>query len=549
MSDLPEVNTGGERLEEDREEIGNDIINELSNSIKPNLIRSSMTATGNQESNPKYLVVDDLIVPNKTYRERFVARLKSVPLEKFLFAANYEEANRHIESASNIVFCFVDCVIPQSENEEGILERMAEESDRTGSLPVNNLKLAEWGIKLIAEHQDLKMMAISAHLDTAQLRQLAKQYKNIIDTAPKPFKASALESIRQEYIEPYYPQVITVKEDSSLVSRRQKAFDYSSLDDETLSFLQSRTEEIRRLLRRTSQDIVDIGNYLIEVKERLAYGQFYKWLEAEFHWSYVSASRFMGVAEKFGSSSFNVKELAILPTALYELLPPSVPEEAIAEVFEVAKSGQVVGRKIAKEIKDKYKTVKEQAESKVQLKKVEQVEPERTENRERRLSVDSVSQPLSGLPEKDRPKQEILAVVPSQNAVKNSWWQLGSHNQLFCGEPKSHEFLKRLPKDIGLSMTFLPKGDLLVPPIESIVACTFHLKYEDTDLDSAIETLIRETTKPGEIVVFNYLCHIELLEVAKKLKCHFIVAEPDLEKCEKILTFWREKGSVSRIKN
>jgi len=89
---LPEGNTGYERLEEDREEIGNDIINEFSKRINLNLIRSSMTATGNQESSPKYLVVDDLIVPNKTYRKRFVARLKSVPLERFLFAANYEEA-------------------------------------------------------------------------------------------------------------------------------------------------------------------------------------------------------------------------------------------------------------------------------------------------------------------------------------------------------------------------------------------------------------------------------------------------------------------------
>ena len=96
-------------------------------------------------------------------------------------------------------------------------------------------------------------------------------------------------------------------------------------------------------------------------------------------------------------------------------------------------------------------------------------------------------------------------------------------------------------------MTFLPKGDLLVPPIESIVACTFHLKYEDIDLDSAVETLIKKTTESGELVVFNYLYYTKLLEVTEKLKCHFIVAEPDLEKCEKILTIWREKGSVTRM--
>ena len=153
------------------------------------------------------------------------------------------------------------------------------------------------------------------------------------------------------------------------------------------------------------------------------------------------------------------------------------------------------------------------------------------------------------LPE-NKIKQKILSVVPSPNAVKNSWWKLGEHHRLFCGEPKSQEFIKRLPQEnIGLSITFLPDNDFsLIPSIEAIVACIFHLKDEDTDLDSVIKPLIEKTTQPDEIIVFNYLYYIDLLDLTEQLGCHFIVAEPDLEKCEHILTMWREKGSVERIK-
>lgn len=253
----------------------------------------------------------------------------------------------------------------------------------------------------------------------------------------------------------------------------------------------------------------------------------------------------MSVANRFKSTT--VEDLEIMPSALYELAASSVPEEAVTEAFEIAKAGEILDKKTALAIKAKYKALKEQTESKVQPQNVERAESTQTRSKGTTLSIESVSQFSSGLPEKkDKTKQSILAVVPSKKAVKNSWWQLGEHNRLFCGEPTSKEFLKRLTQDIGLSMTFLPKGALLIPPIEAIFSCAFRAQYEDIELDSAIKLLIEKTTQPDEIIVFNYLYYIELLDVAEKLKCHFIVAEPDLEKCEQILTMWRKKGSVMR---
>ena len=480
---------------------------------------------------PKYLVVDSKLVLTSGQQE--FAGLVDLPVEAGIFVGSYEEALEVVRSDAHIVLAFVDVRVPKSSSQEEL---------RKETLPRRNSKKTlqnEWGVKLLPQIKDIPAFIYYSSANKSTIRAEAACHENVIGCTIKPFVFRDLQVIKP-YREKYFPP----EKYAPLTS----SFDYSSLDEETLSFVQIRTEEIRRLVKRTSQDIVDIGRYLIEVKDRLKYGKFYSWLDVEFGWGSRTAVRFMRVAERFGSVD-NLSELNILSTALYVLSAPSTPVEATAEAIERAKQGEKISDKTAIAIKAKYKALKEQAESKVKLKKVEQVEPELSEKRESRLSIDSVSQPSSGLPEKrDQLKQEILAVVPSQNAVQNSWWQLGEHHRLFCGEPRSKEFLKRLPKDIGLSITFLPENDFsLVPSLESIFSCAFRAEYEDIDLDLSIKTLIRTTTKPDEIVVFNYIYYIELLEVAEKLGCYFWVAEPDLEKCEQILTMWRKKGSVMRI--
>ena len=106
----------------------------------------------------------------------------------------------------------------------------------------------------------------------------------------------------------------------------QKVFDYTSLDTETSQFVQQQTGEIRTLMRRTAQGIVEVGQKLVEVKQKLGHGRFLDWLEAEFEWTHETARRFMTVAQQFGQSP-HIVEFA--PTALYILADPSLPEAAL----------------------------------------------------------------------------------------------------------------------------------------------------------------------------------------------------------------------------
>ncbi len=64
--------------------------------------------------------------------------------------------------------------------------------------------------------------------------------------------------------------------------RELTLFDYGQLDVETRITVKQRTEEIKTLVRRSAQDIIDIGNKLIDVKAMLEHGEFGNWLDKEF---------------------------------------------------------------------------------------------------------------------------------------------------------------------------------------------------------------------------------------------------------------------------
>ena len=49
---------------------------------------------------------------------------------------------------------------------------------------------------------------------------------------------------------------------------------YAGLDIETRIVVQQRTGEIRTLMQRTTQDLIEIGQKLVEVKARLGHGLF-----------------------------------------------------------------------------------------------------------------------------------------------------------------------------------------------------------------------------------------------------------------------------------
>ena len=127
-----------------------------------------------------------------------------------------------------------------------------------------------------------------------------------------------------------------------------KEFSYGILNLTTRKVVQQRTIEIKSLLRRTAQDIIDIGEKLSEVKQELDHGQFVDWLRTEFDWSDSAARKFMQVHRRFKSVKFTNLNIAI--SALYLLAADCTSEAARNEAVQRAEAGEVITRAKAKEI-------------------------------------------------------------------------------------------------------------------------------------------------------------------------------------------------------
>ncbi|AFY90017.1 DUF3102 domain-containing protein [Chroococcidiopsis thermalis] len=132
-------------------------------------------------------------------------------------------------------------------------------------------------------------------------------------------------------------------------------FNYAELDSETRAAIQQNTTEIKSLMRRTSQDIIHIGQKLRAVKQQLEHGRFRKWLKAEFDWSVSASTKFIQVSEQFKCVNFT--HLNIANSALYLLAAPSTPEVARQEALRRASSGETITYSKAKVITQKYKKV------------------------------------------------------------------------------------------------------------------------------------------------------------------------------------------------
>jgi hypothetical protein len=66
-------------------------------------------------------------------------------------------------------------------------------------------------------------------------------------------------------------------------------------------------------MRRTAEDVIEIGNALIRQKDLLPHGMFLPWIETESEMGQRTAYNFTGVAEKYGGKLATVASLS--PTA------------------------------------------------------------------------------------------------------------------------------------------------------------------------------------------------------------------------------------------
>ena len=218
-------------------------------------------------------------------------------------------------------------------------------------------------------------------------------------------------------------------------------FDYSSLDEETCEFVQQQTVEIRCLIKHTIEDIFEIGQKLIQVKKRLKYGHFGKWLNSEFDWTERTAQKFMNVAKRFDCEQCS--ELEFAPSALYLLAATSTPEAARQEALVRAGAGEKISWVKAKEIKQKYAKSIQKLAKEVKVKKLESSDKQLLENslvidRNKLAPQSSLSQEsnqtLENRKEKESTpsKQEIIALLPKQESLnrKSQLVEPNCHQQL-----------------------------------------------------------------------------------------------------------------------
>ncbi len=137
------------------------------------------------------------------------------------------------------------------------------------------------------------------------------------------------------------------------LSLEQLSFDYGILDAGSCNVVKQRTDEIKVLVHRTAQGVVDIGLKLIEVKDILGHNHFGPWLDSEFGWGKRQAQRFMNVADQFAGKSDKLSLFA--PSALYLLAAPSTPTEAREEAVNLAMNGHNITHSTANDIINTHK--------------------------------------------------------------------------------------------------------------------------------------------------------------------------------------------------
>lgn len=134
----------------------------------------------------------------------------------------------------------------------------------------------------------------------------------------------------------------------------EKAFDYSTLDEETCKVVQACTSEIQSHLLSAAEQMIEIGERLQIVKEKLKHGQFQAWLLTEFNMNPRQARRIMLVAKQFKTDKYAVLKFA--PSALYLLAEIQTPNAAKEEAIHRAEQGEHISFSVAKEIVSRHKS-------------------------------------------------------------------------------------------------------------------------------------------------------------------------------------------------
>lgn len=283
------------------------------------------------------------------------------------------------------------------------------------------------------------------------------------------------------------------------------SFDYGILTPEQRSLVEQRTSEIREQLRKTAQDIWEIGQSLAEVRAQLKHGQFETWLKAEFGWSRRTADNFINVYETFGNRA-NLAQIDIATSALYLLAAPSTPENLREQYLQEAKTGKRITHK------ELVHNIKHQAEKVA----------EKSEELPQHPTSEIISNYSNVIEQK---VQEITA-----NPSSSQWLRLGKQHLIFHGDTASPKFFTNIPA-IALAVAVTADDwdhEWLIEEARTLIV------LQPADLQTnTLEQLITMFSQSGELVVFPWLPQEDMIAIAHRLQRVVIAGDPSLDLCQK----------------
>lgn len=347
-------------------------------------------------------------------------------------------------------------------------------------------------------------------------------------------------------------------------------FDYTSLDLETQQFVRERADKIKALMKRSAQDVIDIGKYLLEVKERLDYGQFGEWIDQEFSYSYPLAAKFMQVAREF--SSITLIDLSISSTALYLLAQTTTPQEVREEALDQARRGVSVTPKLVQELLTETRGQSDNSDKPIEFRLDNTNFSEESKNlstpSKDELTVqdespddeNTFSPVFSEFSDNSQAKsvrvnQEVISsptlVIPEVLLNPGEFWQLSDRRDrhlLYCGSPKSATFSKRLPSDnIDLLVSFPPTKDSWLNGVPEHVKQVLMFYLDDLKGEEFTELFfqfISKYTREDHFVVFAYLPSPRFFLSASELGCNCFLADPKVDNCLTVISAWQRNGGT-----
>lgn len=182
----------------------------------------------------------------------------------------------------------------------------------------------------------------------------------------------------------------------------QTGFDYGALPVELAVKSRAAAERIKLRLKRTVEDIIEIGRELTAIKAELPHGQFLPWIAAEFEMTPWTANQFMNAADRFGDKNEIITYFK--PTILYALSAPSTPESVIEKAVEQAEAGDKVTVADVKQWKEAAQASAQRAEE------------FRQESNARRKKIRELEQQVDLL-KAEKPEPEIIEKIIEKPVV------------------------------------------------------------------------------------------------------------------------------------